>query len=144
MRPAAELDRVAGDLDDAHDVPVLLAEEHHRPEPAGFLDRRLEDVHRQTLEDLLVDATLDLVALVGAQRLSVREVEAELVRADGRAGLQHVLAEHVAQRLVEQMRSGVVRHRREADVPARHRSNPVSRRRTRRLGRASAWSESKR
>ena len=116
MRPTAELDRVAGDLDDAHDVPVLLAEEHHRPEPARLLDGRLEDVHRKPFEDLLVDPALDLAALVRAQPLAMREVEAELVRSNCRPRLHHVVAEHLAQRLMQQVRPGVVRHGRKTDA----------------------------
>src|SRR5207249_11149677 len=42
-----------------------------------FRSRRLERAHRQVLEDLLVDAPLDLGALVSGQRLRMREVEAQ-------------------------------------------------------------------
>ena len=55
-----------------------------------------------------------------------REVEAELVRPHGRAGLLHVVAEHVAQRLLEQVRRGVVRHRREPHRPGHDRAHPVA------------------
>jgi hypothetical protein len=47
----------------------------------------------------------------------MREVEAELVGSHGGARLADVIAEDVAKRLVEQVRRGVVRHRREADAP---------------------------
>ena len=46
VRAAAELARDAVDLDDADDVAVLLAEEHHRAELARLVDRRLERVQR--------------------------------------------------------------------------------------------------
>ena len=68
VRSAAELGGVARHLDDADDVAVLLAEQHHRPQAARFLDRRLEDVHGKPFEDLLVDAALDLVSLLCGQR----------------------------------------------------------------------------
>ena len=68
MRAATQLDGVAGHFDDADDVAVLLAEEHHRAELSRLVDRRLEDVHRPVLEDELVHAPLDRLALLGAQR----------------------------------------------------------------------------
>ena len=45
------------------------------------------------------------------------EVEPELVGTHRRARLLDVLAEHVAQRLLQEVRGGVVRHRREPDAP---------------------------
>ena len=47
----------------------------------------------------------------------MREVEAKLVRTDGGACLANVVAEHVLQRLVQQVRRRVVRHRRKAHAP---------------------------
>ncbi len=117
MRPAAQLDGVVGNLHDSHDVAVLLAEEHHRAELPRLVDRRLEDVHGPVLEDELVHAALDRVALVGTERVIMREVEAQLVRTHCRAGLVDVIAEHLAKRLMDEMRAGVIRHRRETHRP---------------------------
>ena len=61
------------------------------------------------------------------KRLLVREVEPELVGPHGGSRLPHVLAEHVPQRLVQQMRPRVVRHRREADAPRHDRAHAVAR-----------------
>ena len=126
VRAAAELDRPAVDVDDAHDVAVLLGEEHLRAELARFVDRRLEDPHGQVREDALVHAPLDLRALVGAQRLRMREVEAELVGPHGGACLLDVVAEHLAQALVQEVRRRVVRHRRIADAPRDDRLHAVA------------------
>src|ERR1700693_1864879 len=60
VRAAAELDRPAADVDDAHDLAVLLSEEHHRSELARLVDRSLVDAHRQVLEHLLVRALFPL------------------------------------------------------------------------------------
>src|SRR5205085_5425597 len=127
---AAELGRVARDLDHAHLLPVLLAEQHHRAELPRFLDRRDERTHGQVLEDLLVDAALDLRALVRAELCRMREVEAQLVGPDGRPGLQNVVAEDVAQRLMEKMRCRVVRHRREAHAPRHDGADAIAFRKT--------------
>src|SRR5581483_11124444 len=56
VRAAAELERPAVDVDDAHDLAVLLPEQHHRAEGARLLERRLEDPDGQVREDVLVDA----------------------------------------------------------------------------------------
>src|SRR5207248_10977012 len=79
---AAELTRVARYLDEPNLVAVLLAEEHHRAEPPRLVDRDDECAHRQVGEDPLVDAPLDFGALLRGERLRVREVEAQLVRAN--------------------------------------------------------------
>src|SRR5262249_35045536 len=92
VRAAAELAPDAVDVDDAHLVAVLLAEEHHRAELARLLDRRHVRADGVVLEHPVVDAALDLVALLGRHGLRVREVEAELVRADGGARLARVVA----------------------------------------------------
>ena len=133
MRAAAELDRPAVDVDDAYDVPVLLAEEHHRAEIARLRQRRLEDPHRQVREDALVDALLHLGALLRREWRWMREVEAELVRPHRRARLADVVAEHFLQHLVEEMRGRVVRHRRIADTPRDDGANAVALREARAL-----------
>ena len=83
------------------------------------------------LEDRLVDALLDRRrAPPGLSACGWREVEAELVGPDGRAGLVDVVAEHLPQRLVEEVRRRVVRHRREADAPRARRPARGRRRRS--------------
>jgi hypothetical protein len=56
----------------------------------------------------------------------VREVEAELVGTHRRARLGHVVAEHLAQRCLQQVRRCVVRHRREADAPGHDSADTVT------------------
>ncbi len=131
MGAAAELGRRAVDVDDPHDLAVLLAEERHRPEPARLVEGRLERVHGHVREDGAVDALLDLDALLVGQLRRVREVEAELVRANSGARLLDVVAEHLAKRGLEQVRRGVVRHRREADAPRNDRADAIPRREAR-------------
>jgi len=114
---AAELDRPAVDVDHAHDVAVLLPEEHHRAEILRLGQRGLEDPHLQVRKDPLVHPGLHLCALLRRQRRRMREVEAELVGAHGGAGLASVVAEHLLQHLVEQVRRRVVRHRRVTHAP---------------------------
>ena len=87
------------------------------PRFARLRERRLEDPHRQVREDVLVDALLDLRALLQRRAARMREVEAELVGPHGRAGLADVVAEHLLQHLVEEVRRRVVRLRRVADAP---------------------------
>ena len=63
---------------------------------------------------------------LGGRRLPVGEVEAQLVRAHGGAGLLDVLAQDAPQRLVQQVGRGVVRHRREAHRPGHDRLDLVA------------------
>ena len=58
--------------------------------------------------------------LLGAEPLTVREVEAQLVRTDVRTGLPHVVAEPLAQRRVEEMGGGVISHRGQPRVSLHH------------------------
>src|SRR5207244_11359295 len=60
-------------------------------------------------------------------RLWVREVEAQLVGPDRGARLARVLAEHVLKRLVQEVRRGVVRHRRKAHGPRHDRAHAQAR-----------------
>ena len=110
MGPAAQLARpgAVADLDHAHDVAVLLAEQRHRAERLGLVERRRQRAHGMVGEDPLVDLLLDVAQLLRGQRLAVREVEAQLVGPDVGAGLAHVRADARAQRGVQQVRRGVV------------------------------------
>ena len=127
MRPAAQLEGIARHLDDTNDVAVLLPEQHRRAEAPRLVDRRLEDVHGPVLEHELVHAALDILSLLGSERAVVGEVEAELVGSHRGARLPYVLAEHISQRLLEEVRAGVVRHGREAHGPWHARADAISR-----------------
>ena len=110
MGAAAQLARVGAvaDLDHAHDIAVLLAEQSHRAEALGLLQRRGDRAHGIARRDPGVDPILDVAQLLGGDRLRVAEVEAQLVGADVGAGLAYVGAEARAQRGMQQMRGGVV------------------------------------
>src|SRR5215207_2099313 len=123
---ATELARKTGDLDHADDLRVLLSEEHHRAEVASLVDRREERMHRQVLEDPLVHDFLDPLALLRSQRLGMSEVEAELVRANRRPSLANVVAEHLLERLVQEVRGRVIGHRRETHLPGNHRFDAIA------------------
>ena len=107
MGAAAQLDRRAG-LEDTHDVAVLVAEEGDRSERLGFVLGGLEDARRRVAQRLGVGERLDLGDLLGRDRFVVREVEPQPILVHHRAGLLHVLAEHLAERVVEQVGAGVV------------------------------------
>src|SRR4051812_23813853 len=109
VRPSAELAGGA-DIEDSHLIAVFLAEQHHGAGALRLLDRHHLRASRRVLEDLRVDASLDLADLRLGHRLVVREVEARLVRVDQRAALLHVRPEHFAQRLVHQVRHRMVAH----------------------------------
>ena len=73
----------------------------------------LADVGRRELRaDLRVDHALDRLELLRGDRLRVREIEAQAIGRDQRAFLDHVRAEDLAQRRVQQVRRGMIEHRR--------------------------------
>ncbi len=78
------------------------------PSDRASSERRRQRPHGLVLEDHLVDAILDPALVLVAQRRAVREVEAQLVRADVGARLAHVRPEPLAQRGVQEVRGGVV------------------------------------
>src|SRR5215203_5690534 len=98
------------DLDDPHPLAVFLAEERHRAEACGLRPVHVHPADRAARLHPLVDPLLDVAQLVGAERLAVGEVEAELVRADRGAGLADVGPETLAQRRVQEVGGGVVAH----------------------------------
>ena len=113
---AAELTRDAVDLDHPHPLAVFLAEQGHRAQLLGLGALHVQPAHRAARLDPLVDPVLDVAQLLGAERLAVGEVEAQLVGTDGGAGLAHVGAEPLAQGRVQQVGRGVVAHRRVAGL----------------------------
>ena len=108
MRPAAELRGEVPDLDDAHPVTVLLAEERQAAHPERLIEVHLHPSHLDVGLDLLVHQLLDLGELAVLHLGTVREVEAQMVGGDQRAGLRHMGAEHAAERGVQQVRARVV------------------------------------
>ena len=74
-----------------------------------------------------VGEALDLLDLLGGDRLVVREVEAQPVGRDQRAGLLDVVAEHLAQRVVQQVGGGVVAADGVAAVDVDRRPSPPGR-----------------
>ena len=92
----------------AHFIAVFFAEQHHR---AGFL-RGFHAHHfgldRQIVADHAVDHALQLGDLFCADRFAVGEVEAGALRIHQRALLRDMVAQHVAQRRVQEVGGGVV------------------------------------
>src|SRR5690606_15204633 len=109
VRPAAELTRAA-DVEDPDLVAVLLAEQRHRAAANRLVVGDQPGLDRSVLEDLAIDDLLDLANLLAGHRRVVAEVEARLLRIHQRALLLDMRAEHLAQRLVHQVRRRVVAH----------------------------------
>ena len=118
VRAAAKFFRVeaagrgrVGNGDDADvGLGVLVAEEGQRAGGEGVVD--IHDVRGdlEIAQDFFVHLLLDFGELARVDGGEVREVEAQVVGRDERAGLLHVRAEDIAQRGVHQVRRGVVAH----------------------------------
>ena len=94
---AAQLAGVVADLDHAHRVAVLLAEQRHRADPAGLLLRGDERAHLVVVEQHGVDLVLDVGQHRGRDGAGRRgEVEAQPAGRVQRAGLGGGVAEGLA------------------------------------------------
>ena len=105
--PAAELPGVLPDLDHAHGVPVLLAEEHHGAEPLRLLHRGLEDARGVVPREAAVGDQLRLLQLIGGDGRRMREVEAQTAGLHERPRLASVLAQELSERRVHDVGGGV-------------------------------------
>ena len=110
---AAQLDRIIlvgrpSHREDADLVAIFLAEQRHRARGNGVIRGHQAGRYRLVRADMGVDVGLDGLDVLAAQRLGVREVEAEIVGRDEAALLRDMLAEPVAKRRVEQVRRAMV------------------------------------
>ena len=88
--------------------PYLSPKKAIAPRRGGFVLGRLERPRRCVGQRLVVGDPFDLGDLGVGDRVVVAEVEAQPVGSDQRAGLLDVLAQHLAQRVVQHVRAGVV------------------------------------
>ena len=105
---AAELERAVAGFYDTDVIAVLLVEEGDRAELVGMQLAGLIGAHRRVGENLGVHHLLHLVEFGLRDARMVAEVEAQVLGVHEGALLLHVLAQHLAQGPVEQVRSGVV------------------------------------
>ena len=108
MRAAAQLLGEAADADHAHGVAVLLVEQCRRTIRDRIGVRHDPCRDRRTAPDRTIHDRLDLGALHGGHRTMMREVEAQAIRTHQRARLVHMIAKHLAQRGVQQVRGRVI------------------------------------
>src|SRR5208282_1346660 len=110
VRAAAQLDRKIAHPDHADAVAVLVAEKCERARLDGVVVRHLLDGHFGVLADARVDLFLDRRERVALDRPLMREVKTQLVGIDQRARLMHRIAQDVAQRVVQNVRRGMIQH----------------------------------
>ena len=118
-RIAAVLARGLAHRHHAHLVAIFLAEQRAGAGVAGIVDRHQPRGDLVILQHHVVGDILDAAQFLRRDRLRMHEVEAQPIRRHQRAALRDVVAEHLAQRLVQQMRRGMVGADRAA--PARDR-----------------------
>ena len=94
-----------------HCLAVFFAKQHHRAAVLRVSQRHHLGRGRCIGQHLGVDDGLDTADLRIADRRVVGEVETGAIGVDQRAFLLHMVAQHLAQRLVHQVRGAVVAHR---------------------------------
>ena len=114
------------ELEHADAIAVLVAEERERAGRDGVVVRHDPNVGVVVERGSVVHERLDLPELLGADGLVVRKIEPQPIRRHERALLLNVLAEHRAQRRVQQMRGRVIEHRRLAALGVDGRMQPVA------------------
>ena len=107
MPPHSSSENGPADLDDAHLVGIVLAEERHRAHRLGRLEFGVEGVHREVGLDRLVGDLFDLGLLLVGERALPVEVEPQVAGPVERAGLNRVGAQHLSQRGVHHVGAGV-------------------------------------
>ena len=108
MATATELHALA-ELYHADTVTVLLTEECDGTQLLGLLDGYVAVVlEGNVLTYLVVDETLHLTNLLGGHLLEMREVKTQVVGSDERTLLLHMLTQHLAESLVQEVRTGMV------------------------------------
>ena len=105
---AAEFHGEITHRDHADDVAVFFAEQRHGAQLAGLVDGHFLRDDRERRADLLIDEVFHLRDLFGRHRLEVREVKAQPVGVVQGTGLFDVRAEHDAERLLKQVRRGMI------------------------------------
>src|SRR5438045_816788 len=108
MRAAAKLERDAANVDDPHDVAVLLAEEGHRARRDGVFVRHLPRLDRQILPYMRVHLGLDRGELLALDGTVMAEIETQPLGRYDRARLAHVCAQDFAQRGMNEVGGGVI------------------------------------
>ena len=111
MGAAAELGREIAHPHHADLVAVLLAKERLCAFLLCLFDAHDLGLDRMCRPNLTVHKHLDLLHLFLGERRKVREVKAQSVRTHKAARLVHMIAEHLAECLVQEMRAGVVLRR---------------------------------
>ena len=95
--------------DHADLVAVFFAEQRARAGFAGVVDRHQPRRDLVIFQHHLVGDVLDAGEFFRRDRLRMHEVEAQPIRRHQRAALGDVIAEHLPQRLMQQMRRRVMR-----------------------------------
>ena len=112
-RPAERvLPEIAGTLAHRYHadfVAILFAEQRACACFAGVIHRHQARGDLVILEHHVVGDVLDAGELFRRDRLRMHEVEAQAIRRDQRTALSDMIAEHLPQRLVQQMRRRVMR-----------------------------------
>ena len=128
MRAAAKFSRKIANPHHAHFVAILFSEQRH----GVILVNGLFDWYiRNGLDDLIaqhffIDDVFHVLQFFVFDRSEVREIKAQMVRRNQRSRLFHMLAEHLAQPGMKQMRSSVVAHGGFSSVGIHHRIHSVA------------------
>src|SRR5437667_2263045 len=124
----AQLGREVADLDHADAVAILFAKQRHG---LVFVDGHvnwhvLDDLDPLVPEDFFINHVLDVLQFFVFDRREMRKIKAQMVRRHQRPRLLHMLAQHLAQPGMEQVRGRVIAHGGLPDRRVHHRVHFVA------------------
>jgi len=108
MGSAAQFLAEIADRNNPYLVGVFFVKQGDRAGSAGLVQGHHFGADRFIFQDFIVDQLFDLSLFLGGQGLEMAEVETQPLSRNRRAGLGDMFADDKAQRLVEQVRHGVV------------------------------------
>ena len=107
MCAAAEFYGHIAHFDNADDIAVLLTEEGGGAHLLCLLNRKLHCIDIGAVEDHVGHKAVDLCDLLNAECGEMGKVKAQMVRLNQRTRLMHMVAEHLDERRLEQVRCAV-------------------------------------
>ena len=97
MGTTAELGGEIAGLDHPHNVAVLLAKEHHRPQLLGLINGHLHALYRVGAHNKGVNQVLHFQQLIPSHGVKVGKVKAHFSLVHQLTGLLHMRAQYLAQ-----------------------------------------------
>ena len=110
MSTAAELDRIAIDIDHSDDITVFFSEQSHCSHCLCFFNALFGYCYRNGCQNLFVDRVFNLLQFFLCHRVKVRKIKTQTIRINLLTCLVNMVTQRIPQCLLEQVCAGMVAH----------------------------------